>query len=206
MNIAVFGAGGKSGRIFIDRALAEGHVVTANTFNSNTLPEHSNLTIVKGDATDQRTVKRVISGAEVVVSLVGHRKGSTSDMQTTVIRNCIAMMKQEDIKRLVSLTGTAVRTNDDIVPLYDYVANYLVSKVDPGRILDGQNHAATLAKSDLDWTIIRVLKLHSGPARTYTLREHGPTKFLTSRHEVATAILDVIESNQFIKKMPIISA
>lgn len=202
MRIAVFGAAGKSGQIFIRYAIEQGYSVTANTFHHTISLEHPKLKVVTGDATDIKVVQKTVQGCNVVVSLVGHNKNSVTNMQTLVIKNIIACKP----KRLISLTGTGARLDGDIVPLVDRFVTSILLKFDSRRIFDGRDHLAALKNSGLDWTVVRVMKLHDGKARPFTLREHGPSKLLTSRYEVAYAIVDLIESNEFTGKAPIISA
>ena len=87
----------------------------------------------------------------------------------------------------------------------DYLLNAAVSLIDPARVQDGRDHAAVLQASQLDWTIIRVLKLQNVPARPFVLTPHGPTKLYVGRDEVAAAILQVLEQHTFVGEMPIIS-
>ncbi len=54
MNIAVIAANGRSGKIFVERALAAGHYIRAGVHNGNTLTTHPKLTIVECDATKKQ--------------------------------------------------------------------------------------------------------------------------------------------------------
>jgi hypothetical protein len=105
----------------------------------------------------------------------------------------------------VSLTGTGVRYDGDQVGLIDRFANWSIGMIDPQRIADGKEHVALIEASDLDWTIIRVLKLQNIATKPYTLTEHGPTKLVVGRSEVAQAIVEVLTENSFIKKAPMLS-
>ena len=113
-------------------------------------------------------------------------------------------MKELDIKRLVSLTGTGVRFSADKISLIDRILNLSISIIDPARVKDGKNHVEVLKRSALDWTVIRVLKLQNVPPKPFELREHGPTKWYVGRQEVAQAVLQVLEQRSFIKQAPII--
>lgn len=206
MNIAVLAANGRSGRAFVSHALAAGHSVRAGVHGSvNQLGEHPNLSVVSCDATNAHEVKRLIKGQEAVVSFIGHVKGSPSRVQTQAMHVLADAMSEEDIRRVVSLTGTGVRMPGDRISLVDRVLNAAVEIVDPQRIQDGRAHVEVLKESGLDWTVIRVLKLQNIKPKPFTLTPSGPTKWVVGRGEVAQAALQVLEENSFIRQAPIIS-
>jgi len=117
----------------------------------------------------------------------------------------VAAMQAQDLRRVVSLTGTGVRFPGDHITLIDRVLNMSIKLIDPARVHDGQDHVEILKQSNLDWTVLRVLKLQNTTPRPFTLREQGPTKWFVSREEVAAAALQVLEQGSFIKRAPILS-
>lgn len=76
--------------------------------------------------------------------------------------------------------------------------------IDPERINDGKRHVEVLRASDLNWTVIRVLKLQNVAPKPFALSEHGPTKLYVGRKEVAQAVLQVLEQSSFLAQAPII--
>jgi len=205
MNIAVIAANGRSGQAFVEAALAAGHTVRGGVLGKNFLRPHPGLTVVRCDATKQGDLKALLAGQDAVVSLIGHVKGSPPDVQTVAIQNIASVMESLGVRRLVSLTGTGVRFPGDKVTLLDRLLNLAVMLVDPARVKDGRKHVEVLTRSNLDWTVVRVLKLQDVPPAPFSLTEHGPTKPYVGRVEVAQAILQVLESNGFIRQAPIIS-
>lgn len=206
MKIAVIGANGRSGRIFVEHALARGHQVTAGTHGPCIFAPHKNLRIVTCDATNPDDVQRFVRAQDAVASFIGHVPGSDPSVQAEAMKCLVGAMQANGPKRLVSLTGTGVRLADDIITPTDRVLNLAISTIDPARIADGIAHADILKNSSLDWTILRVLKLTNQPSGKFILREHGPTKPFTSRAEVADAAIKVLEDDSFIRKMPIIAS
>lgn len=206
MKIAVVSANGRSGQAFVELALKAGHEVVAGVYGHHDLPDHSpNLQIMSCDATDEADLEHLFAGVDAVASFIGHGKDSSPDVQTDAMRHIINVMKKLKVKRIVSLTGTGVRRRGDIIPLFDKIINSGVMVWDPARVTDGRNHVGVLEKSRLDWTVIRVLKLSNSDPKPFALRDHGPTKLFTSRHEVAQAVLQVLEDGSFIEKCPIIT-
>lgn len=205
MNIAVIAANGRSGKAFVEQALAVGHSIRAGVHKGNTLTSHPQLTIIECDATNHADVEKLIQGQDAVVSFIGHVKGSPAQVQTDAMRVIVAAMQHQGITRLVSLTGTGVRFPGDHISLVDRFLNAGISIIDSQRIQDGKDHVAVLQQTDLDWTVIRVLKLQNITPKPFSLKINGPTKWMVGREEVAQAVLQVLEQNSFIKSAPIIS-
>jgi putative NADH-flavin reductase len=205
MRIAVIAANGRTGRAFLKKALAAGHEVRGGVLGNGHVPPHPLLTLIHCDATQPDDLRKLFTDQEAVVSLIGHVKGSPPDVQTSAIQKVISVMDEAGLKRVVSLTGTGVRFPGDHITPWDRFLNLGVSIKDPARVKDGREHVAALQASDLDWTVIRVLKLQNVPPKPFRLTESGPTKPYVGREEVAEAILEVLENESFIKKAPIIS-
>ena len=204
MKIAVIAANGRSGQAFVEAALTAGHSISAGVRGKSYLKSHPSLTVVECDATNEAQLENLLSGQEAVASFIGHVKGSEPNVQTIAIQKVVDVMKALGVKRLISLTGTGVRFPGDKISLIDRFLNLSISIIDPARVKDGKNHVEVLKASDLDWTVIRVLKLQNVPPKPFTLLEHGPTKWYVGRQEVAQAVLQVLEQRSFVKQAPII--
>ncbi len=205
MKIAVIGASGRTGRVFVEQALSAGHTIRAGYHHKNKIVANNNLTVVNCDATNATDIANLLANQDAVVCLIGHVKGSRPRVQTDATKVLIDAMQQSDLKRIISLTGTGVRFSEDKITLLDRILNYTISLIDPNRVQDGREHVQLLKQSNLDWTVIRVLKLQNTLPKPFQLTLHGPTKWWVSRNEVARAILQVLDNGTFIKKAPIIS-
>jgi len=205
MRIAVIAANGRLGKTFVEAALKAGHSVRAGIRGENTLARHDQLQVVTCDATSPEDLRVLLKDQEVVVSAIGHVKGSAPDVQTVATKVLVGVMEELGIKRYVDVTGTGVRFPGDKIPLIDRFLNLGVGIADPSRVKDGIDHQEVLKASSLEWTTIRVLKLQNVPPKPFVLRLHGPTKAYVGREEVASAMLEVIESGEFLGEAPIIS-
>jgi putative NADH-flavin reductase len=205
MRIAVIAANGRLGKVFVEAALKAGHAVRAGIRGEDNLTPHSQLEVIACDATSLDDLRVLFRDQEAVVSAIGHVKGVAPDVQTIATKALVTIADELRIKRFVDVTGTGVRFPGDKITIVDRILNLAVQIIDSDRVKDGQNHQEVLKKSDLDWTTIRILKLQNVPEQPYTLTLHGPTKWYVGRVEVASAILEVLEKNSFIKQSPIIS-
>ncbi len=205
MNIAVIAANGRTGQAFVELALAAGHNIRAGVYHTNNLPEHEHLSIVQCDARNSADLTKLIEGQEAVVSFIGHVRNSPAQVQTDAMKALAKVMQQEGLKRIVSLTGTGVRFPQDKISLIDRILNLSISLIDPKIIKDGRDHVLFLQQSNLEWTVIRVLKLQNTSPKPFSLTLYGPTKWWVSREDVAKASLQVLSDHSFIKQAPIIS-
>ncbi len=203
--VAVIAAGGKSGQLVSGALVAHVYNVRAG-FHHLPSPgiDPPNLTRFKCDANNKTDVSRLLAGADTVVSLIGHVRGSRPDIQTASTNIMIAVMTEYNITRFISLSGTGIRRPLDRITFIDRMMNASISFIDQARIRDGIDHAEILATSKLDYTLLRVLKLTNGAAKPYQLRSSGPVQTFTPRASVASAVVEVISNNSFIRQMPMI--
>ncbi len=204
--IAVIGANGRTGKIFVDQALAGGYKIQAGIYGNNDLKPHKNLKVYKCDSTNPGDVSKLLKNCQAVVSLIGHGPISPDDLQTKSIQVVADMMKNQGIKRLISLTGTAVKIPSDKPKILNKLSDKLITKLDPTRVKDGINHYEFLKTTDLDWTIIRVTKLTNQTRKNYNIKlsKNQPSELFTPRQKVCQAILALLENNNYTKSLPVL--
>ena len=109
MKIVIFGAAGATGRILVERALAQGHEVTA--FDRHTAPltiQHPKLTLIQGDIFNSAQVEEAIAGQDVVISVLGVRPSVTIPVCSEGTEHIIAAMQKLGVKRFICQSGFAV--------------------------------------------------------------------------------------------------
>lgn len=205
MKIAVVAAQGRSGQAFVAEALVAGHEVSAGIRGVSPFEPNKNLRTIECDATNSEQVSDLIAGCDAVVSLIGHVKGSDAFVQTEATRAIILAMNSLGIKRFVSLTGTGVWIKGDRYEWFVKLLNKISALVGVKRFDDGIAHVKALEASDLDWTVVRVLRLTDGEPGKFSLKPHGPVKVPTPRREVARAILQILHDSSFVREYPVVS-
>ena len=208
MKICVFGSDGRTGVEVVNYAKKQGFGVVASVYSEGSnkyFPSDVEVKIV--DIMNYDSVLEAMKGSDAVISVVGHIKESDPLVQTKGISNMVKAMNELNLKRLISLTGTGARVENDKPSIVDLVLNSIVKFIDPNRINDGVQHVKVLRNSNLDWTIVRVLKLSKKDADVfgYKLTEGGPAELQTSRKKVAKVIVDLINDDKYIGKFPVIS-
>lgn len=165
------------------------------------------VVVKKSNIIEYDSVLEAIRGSDAVISVLGHIKGSDPRMQTKGMVNVAKAMEEIGIKRLLSLTGTGARVSGDKPSILDRGLNYIVGMVDAERINDGVEHIEVLRRTNLDWTVVRVLKLGKSneEINKYNLTDGGPAELLTSRKKAAKVLVDLVNNKEYIGKLPIIS-
>ncbi len=206
MNIAVFGATGKSGLEIVKQALEGGHKVTAFVRDPARLAiEHGNLTAVTGDVVDKTGVTQAIKGQDAVIcALGGGRDLKKTKVRTIGTINIIAAMQQYNVKRLLVITAMGIGESwNTLSPVNKFFfATVLKSARD-----DHESQEDAVKESGLDWTIIRPSGLVDTP-RTgiYDFGENIPAKTSRiARADVADLILKELEQTTNIGKALTIS-
>lgn len=102
MKIAVIAANGRSGQVFVERALAAGHEVRGGVLGHGYLPEHNRLTLIHCDATQPDDLHKLFTDQDAVVSLIGHTRDSLPGVRTKAMQKAVAVMDELGLMRLVS--------------------------------------------------------------------------------------------------------
>ena len=119
MRLAIFGPTGGTGRRLVERAIAEGHDVTALARNpSRITARHERLHLVVGDAFDPAPVREAVADSEAVICVLGSRQpsnplhprrpGDPHGVGSAGSENIIAAMKEHGLRRLVCQTAWGV--------------------------------------------------------------------------------------------------
>jgi putative NADH-flavin reductase len=120
--IALMGATARSGREIVRQALASGYKVKGMARTPSKLGvEHENLQMFKGDIRDRASIDAMLTGDEVVVSMVGRgapadpmAEISPVDIYTVMATNLIGAMKAKGNKRLIMASSTGVEHRADV--------------------------------------------------------------------------------------------
>lgn len=204
MKVAVLGASGRTGLLVVEELLSRGYSVNGLTFKKPNI-DKSNLVWVEGDATNESDLKKCLEGADAVISTLGHTKQTKTPIQTDSMKALSKVLAGSKV-RIVSMTGTGVRQPGDKPSIIDRILNIGVSIMDPKRVSDGIEHAKVLQSSNLDWKILRVLKLANGnEVEEVKLTNGGPAKMLINRATVAKLLVDLVETDDWHQKMPVAS-
>ncbi|HET9587278.1 MAG TPA: SDR family oxidoreductase [Anaerolineales bacterium] len=204
MKLTIFGATSPTGKLLVEKALAQGHEVTAFVREETKLRiEHERLRVVRGDALNSGEVESAIRGSDAVLSTLGP-KGKPAVMVTESTRNIVTAMQKHGIRRLVvvSVAGIAVPQDRRGFNLVSALIKLLLKDV----FLDRQNQIAVLESSNLDWIAVRVSRLIDAPATGSVKAFFGNAspRMKVSRGDLADFMLKQLTEDRWIRQAPIL--
>lgn len=204
MKLTIFGASSATGKLLINKALSQGHHITAFVRDEAKLPlTHPNLKIQCGDALNPADVEAAIKGSEAVLSILGPR-GKSSVMAAESTGNIIKAMKKYGPKRLilVSVAGIPVAQDRRGRNFIDSLLKLFLKDV----FADRENQLALLEASNLDWIAVRVPRLTNEAATGSVEAFFGsPSPAMSvTRADLADFMLDQLSSDRWLRQAPII--
>jgi len=128
-----------------------------------------------------------------VISCLGSAAANPPDIQTAGAQNLVIAMKALGLPRLVSVTGSGARMPGERLTGNHRIKRQQMLNGAACLLTDGDEHLATIAASDLTWTIIRVPSMtHHHRATRYTIQQDAPDPATTVTYQdAAHALLDL---------------
>lgn len=166
MKVGVTGAAGFVGRHVVRALLDAGHSVRALSRDRTkarsvfSKAPSDRLTIVSGDAADDRALSELVSGADAVIHLVGiireaPNKQTFQRVHVETTRAVLAACDRAKVTRYLHMSALGVKS--------DGVSEYQRSKWEAERLVKS---------TDLEWTIFRPSLIH-GPGGEFTQMAAG---------------------------------
>jgi uncharacterized protein YbjT (DUF2867 family) len=204
MNILVIGATGATGRWLLRDALAQGHQVTAFVRNPDAWKAPDKVRVAKGDVRDQGALDAALQGQDAVLSAFGPRSLKPEGIQEILMKNLVAGMEKNKVKRLVNLSALGMGDSAHIGPwLYRTLIAPLLLK----RIFeDKAKGEAILFASSLDYVNVRPGRLLNAPARggvKASLDGKG-MKWSMTREDLAAFMVAQLSGQEWVRKGPLI--
>jgi putative NADH-flavin reductase len=214
MKILILGITGRTGKLVAEEALKRGHKVVGIARDKSRV-KVTGAEIIVGTPYDYDTVNKAIEGCESVIStlnifpesdgLFGKIKGPLDTMSVS-IKNCVNLMPEKNIKRIVVMTAHGVGESFNQLPGFFKLMIKLTNI--KYAYADHSVQEKVLENSDLDWTVVRPVGLNDKNENLsilVNLNNEGTIKSMISRNAVSHFILDCIEKQQYIKQKPAIS-
>ena len=189
MDLAVFGATGRTGRLLVAQALERGHSVTAF---ARSAPADGSLAgvdrMVTGDARNAAAVDATLRGADAVLSAMGPKEPEPDAVYSGGIGTVSRAMTSAGLRRLVVSANSRVLDESPLEGPYAAVSQ------------EHRDALATLRACDLDWTVVAAPMLtDDDPLGSYEVvvgvRGAGPA---IARADFAVALLDALDHDEWI--------
>lgn len=205
--VAVLGASGGVGRRIVDRALAQGYEVAAQTRDAGKLDDIADRVRVHAfDPRDRAELGPFLHAADAVVFALGVRTAGATTLFSDTTAALLPEMRNAGARRLIAITGVgAGDTRGHGGFVYDRIVFPLITR----RIYrDKERQEALIADSGLDWTIVRPAPFADRPADgpLQVVTEVGPDTVLRriTRDEVAAFVVDQLASDAYLHQRPFI--
>jgi putative NADH-flavin reductase len=207
VKILIIGATGGTGRILLDKALEQGHQVTALARNPSAVaPRDYRPRVLRGNALDPEAVEAAVAGQDAVLSVLGTRSTKPTTLFSASTANLVDAMKKHGVRRLVCLTGIGAgdsKGHGGI--LYDRV---LLPFVVRNQYEDKDRQEEIIRRSGLEWVIVRPARLTNKSAKgKYQVFLSGDSYRATtiSREDVSAFILAQLSEDHYLHQTPVIS-
>src|SRR3954471_9220378 len=157
MKIVVFGATGNVGRRVVDAGLRRGHTVIGVVRDPSAVSSpDSRVKLVRGDATDAKSVAEIVRGADAVVSAISPRPNARGLAAPSLVENAralIAGLRRAGTRRVLFVGGAGSLEVAPGQALMDQPGFPEAYKAEAGEGRDALQVWRTEA-SGLDWTFL----------------------------------------------------
>ena len=206
MNIAIFGASGKTGLLLTERCLERGYAITALVRTPAKFPHRDRVRVVEGDALDAAKVRESVARSDVVLSALGQRTLGHDQLLERALPLIVTAMQQAGSRRIIALG--AAGTSPDAFKCQPAPLRWLIQGVFYRLVLKWPIASQVaqwnlLAASGLDWTIVMPPKLVNSPGRgRYCVYGNAlpPYGLRISREDVADFIIQQIGNPEWVGK------
>ena len=204
MNVVVFGANGKTGRLVVERAVAAGHTVTA--FVRDGEPgQGANVRTVTGDAGDVSAVRRGVSGQDAVIDTVGGKTPyKDTELERTVARNIIEAMRVEGVRRLLVVSMMGIGDSSEQTPFW--YEHLLMPTFLRGATKDKTAVETAVNSSGLDFVIARPpLLIDDPPTHSIQIIPAGTKGHKITRADLAHFLVDQLTQTEYLGKAVVVA-
>jgi len=211
LKVTLLGATGSLGSECLRQCIDAGYRVTVLVRNPDKLPSdiRGSIEIVKGDGLVFEDVARAMPpGTDAVLFAVGvDEKTSPADLCTDVTRHVLAVMRKENIPRLVWCGGGSNFRPEDVITFGARFVRWFSQVFLNHRHTDKEHQLALLDdNSDLCWLGVRPLQMNNGPRRGEYRLGFNPFSGMSSISfaDCAHSMVNMLSDDTWVGKVPII--
>lgn len=210
MKIAILGSTGFVGQALLEKALDNGFQVKTLVRNPEKLGNLKNkVEFIQGDIFQLEKVDQCISGVQAVLSTVPpEAKTKEPEKYGLLMQELVRLLKKNDIKRFIHIGGAAHGggENENWTFGRKLLRLFLNLTWKPGLIAK-KLEWEVLQKSEIDWTLLRPPRIKNGKSNGKIIADEKNLAGLNIYVEdLAEFMLEQIESQEWIKRAPLIAA
>ncbi len=202
MKVLIIGAGGKTGKLVVERALAAGHQVTALVHADEEHQEKEHfpdaVDVIHGDARNPSRLDQVMTGQHAVIDAIGeHTPFRKTDLEASSAKVILDVMKRNNVKRLIVISVLGVGDSEDQAT--GFYHHLLMPFFLRGALPDKANMEAEIERSGLDFVIVRPPVLSdSDPTGNVYVVPPGKLAHKITRADLAQFLVDQVNSDTYL--------
>ncbi|TKD65356.1 NAD(P)-dependent oxidoreductase [Flavobacterium sp. ASW18X] len=215
MKILLLGATGRTGKLVLKRALADGFEVHCLARNSNRIKPQQKLTVIEGDANDIQDLQKALNGCDAIISVLNISR--TSDFPwaplktpktylSDVMHKLTTIAQQESINKIVICSAWGVAETNKDLPFW---FRWLIKYSNIGfAYKDHEKQEKILYSSELNWTIVRPVGLTNSSQKASiqeSWNNQPKPNLLVSRDSVARYLINSITRTDLNHKTVVVS-
>jgi putative NADH-flavin reductase len=202
----VIGGSGGIGRLTVAQAHAGGDdvktLVRSRARLGNVAPA---VGVIEGDALDADALDATLAGADAVLSALGPSGPGTTSVYSHGAASVLAAMQRTGVRRLICVSAAGLEQE----PASTVLSGLIIPLMWGRRYADMRAMEEILARSHVEWTVVRPVRLTNGP-RTGSYREAdrilpGASGSHIARADVADFMLRVAAGGLYVRERPAIA-
>ncbi len=203
MELAVFGATGRTGQALVACALAHGWRVRAfvRTQAGARLPLPEGLRVVHGDPQRLPDISATVRGTDGICCVFGPRSPYAEAFCASLTQRIVDAMQAEGRRRLVCVTGAMIGALSENTSAAMRIRSALVDRRFREIAADRARQEAIVMASGLDWTLVKPPRLTDGPLTKSVHADPAlPVGLLSSisRQDLAEFVFRVAAHDRFV--------
>ncbi|PTM04295.1 MAG: hypothetical protein DA405_07725 [Bacteroidetes bacterium] len=211
MKVLIIGASGRTGKLVVEEALAQGWEVKAlvrevKVFDIN----HPNLVKVEGTPFAYADVKKACEFCDVVISALNISRASENPWSKLVspenllsksMQNVVDVSKHFPLKKLITVSAWGVGDSRAEIPWW-FKLMIRISKISP-VYQDHDRQERIVQNADLNFTIVRPVGLNDKEARPVKVSQNASPKpgLFISRKSLAKYLVQCAREDLHVKEI-----
>ena len=215
MKVLLLGATGRLGNEILKQLSVHNKDVNILVRDPDKLnTQAKNISVFKGNPIDQNDLDNAMAGCNSIITSLNISRNSDFpwaklrspiDLLSVTMNNLINLMPKHDINRIITISAWGANETKKELPIW---FRWLIenSNIRYGY-KDHEIQEKLLIKTNLNWSIIRPVGLNNSKKikTAHASLNKKPKNFMISRRCVAKFIVEILNNDSYIKKIPTLS-
>ena len=202
--IAIIGATGRTGKYVLSECLERGYAVRVLVRDASKIQPNDQITVIQGNVNAQQALEELIKGADILVSTLGAAKASDAGIVQMSVKNILSVLNSSsDQPKYIHMSAFGLGDSKEQCKkslLWRFISS-IGFKLIGQKLFDDMEVAESLVlASSGNFVVLRPSVLNEKPKQGYLVSDDKVGAMQISRLDVATFIVDMVESSKYDKK------